>query len=397
MSSTLEPVGLGGNDLWGDDWDQVRDLWDLAPTVVHVNHGSFGAVPRPVIVEQRSWQDRMEENPMRFFARDLEIALEDARLDVSRFLGADEHGLAFIPNTTTGVSTALASVPLSPGDQVLVTDHAYGAVIIAARRWCDRAGAELVTAEVPLDADDEQATAAVLDRVGDRTRLALLDHVTSATARRMPLDLLLPALRDRDVVTIVDAAHAPAMLPLQLSTLGADFWAGNLHKWACAPRGTAALYVDPRRREDVRPFVASWDEERGFPWAFSRTGTADVTPWLAAPRALRLLNGLGWERLRRHNVALSVEGQHIIAQALDLDVDTLPRDPAVSMQLVPLPAGLAASTEDALSLQARIAETIAVEVAVTTWRGRGFVRLSAHAYNSPGDYERLADALPALL
>jgi isopenicillin-N epimerase len=334
---------------------------------------------------------------MRFFARDLDVAVEDARLDVARFLGADEEGVAFIPNATTGVSTALAAVPLSAGDEVLLTDHTYGAVVIAAERWCRRAGAELVTAEVPLGAGDAEAAAAVLDRVGDRTRLAVLDQVTSPTARRLPLELLLPELRSRGVVTVVDAAHAPGMLPLDLATLGADFWAGNLHKWACAPRGTAALYVDPSWRASVSPLVASWDEERGFPWAFSRTGTADPTPWLAAPRALRLLNGLGWERLRRHNVELAVEGQGIVAEALGLDVALLPGDPSVSMQLVPLPAGVAESTRDALSLQARIAETIAVEVAVTTWRGRGFVRVSAHAYNCRGDYERLADALPALL
>ena len=397
MSGPLESVLVGDNPLWGEDWREVRDSWPLSPTVVHANHGSYGAVPHPVLDEQRSWRDRMEENPVRFFAREMPTALEDARRDVARFLGADEDGVAFVPNATTGVSTVLARASLKRGDQVLVTDHGYGAVTSAARRFCERAGAELVVAEVALTASDEEAAAAVLAAVGKRTTLAVLDHVTSPTARRLPLHLLLPALRARGVTTLIDGAHAPGMLEVNLRELGADFWTGNLHKWACAPRGTAVLWAAPNLRAGVRPLVVSWADDRGFPWAFNDSGTYDVTGWLATPRALRFLHGLGWERLRRHNVELAREGQRMVAAALNVDTDALPVDPAVSMQLVPLPAGVASSQQEAMELQAHIAESVAVETAITTWRGQGFVRICAHAYNAPADYGRLAEALPSLL
>ena len=187
------------------------------------------------------------------------------------------------------------------------------------------------------------------------------------------------------------------MLAVELDRLGADFWAGNLHKWCCAPRGTAVLHVAPEHRARMRPLVASWAEPSGFPQSFNDVGTEDLTAWLAAPRALRLLDQLGFDRLRRHNVELAVHGQRVLAEGLGLEIGSLPRDPAVSMQLVPLPAGVASSPAEAAALQAQIGEQIAVEVAVTSWAGRGFVRLSAQVYNSPADFARLAADLPALL
>ncbi len=385
------------NEFWGPDWPEVRALWPLEPTVAHINHGSFGAVPTLVLEEQQSWRDRMESNPVRFFTRELREALEHAREEVAHFLGTESESLAFVRNATSGVSTVLAGFPLSPGDQVLITNHAYGAVRYAAQRWCAAAGGELVAVEVPLDAAADSVVETIMGAVTHRTRIALLDQITSPTARRMPLVRLVPALQDRGVAVLVDGAHAPGMLAVELDRLGADFWTGNLHKWACAPRGSAVLHVAPQWRPRVRTLVASWGEPAGFPEAFNDTGTEDLTSWLAAPRALRLLDGLGFDRLRRHNVELAVAGQLEVAGALGLATADLPRDSAVSMQLVPLPAGLASTISDAAALQARIGTTVAVEVAVTTWSGQGFIRVSAHAYNCPSDYRRLAEALPALL
>lgn len=385
------------NDLWGEDWPEIRALWPLEPTVAHLNHGSFGAVPTPVLQEQQSWRDRMESNPVRFFARELAPALDQARAEVARFLGTSADGIAFVGNATTGVSTVLSCFPLERDDDLLLTDHAYGAVRIAAGRWAAQTGARVVTVTVPLGADDAAATEAVMAAVTPRTRLALLDQVTSPTARRLPLVSLVPALQERGVAVLVDGAHAPGMLAVELDRLGADFWTGNLHKWACAPRGTAVLHASERWRPLLRPLVASWGEEAGFPLSFSYVGTEDLTAWLAAPRALRVLDRLGFERLRRHNAELAVRGQVEVATALGLDPADLPRDPAVSMQLVPLPSGTASTREDADALQARIGEEAAVEVAVTTHAGQGFVRVSAHAYNAPADYRRLAAELPSLL
>ncbi len=396
-----EPSTLGAgprtNPLWGEDWPEIRAMWPLEPTVAHLNHGSYGAVPTPVLEEQQSWRQRMESNPVRFFNRELPTALAGARDELAAFLGADPSGLVFVHNATTAASTVLASFPLAAGDVVLRTDHTYGAVRIAADRFAARAGARVEVAHVPLAATDDEATEAVLSAVGERTRLAVIDQVTSPTARRLPLVDLVPALQARGVAVLVDGAHAPGMLAVEVDRLGADFWAGNLHKWCFTPRGTAVLHAAPQWREHLLPLVASWREPAGFPDAFTDVGTDDLTAWLSAPRALRVMERLGFDRLRRHNAELAVAGQLEVAAALDLAPEDLPRDAAVSMQLVPLPAGLATDTESAAELQDRIGEQAAVEVAVTTWEGHGFLRLSAQAYNSPDDYRRLAADLPSLL
>lgn len=391
------PVHDQSNELWGDDWPQVRELWPLEPTVSHLNHGSYGAVSTPVLDEQQSWRDRMESNPVRFMVRELPDALEQARAEVASFLGTDGGSVAFVRNVTTAVSTVLACLPLETDDEVLLTDHGYGAVRIAADRFAADAGARVVTAPVPLQASDDEVTDAILTAVTPRTRLAIIDQVTSPTARRMPLVSVVPALKERGVAVLVDGAHAAGMLAVELDRLGADYWAGNLHKWCCAARGTAVLHVAPERRAAVRPLVANWGEPSGFPGAFNAVGSDDLTAWLSAPRALRLLDQLGLDRLRRHNVELAVAGQRAVAQALSVEPADLPRDPAISMQLVPLPAGIARDAGGAAELQARIGEQIGVEVAITSWNGQGFIRLSAHAYNAPMDYERLAADLPALL
>ncbi len=386
------------NPLWGEDWPDVRALWPLEPSVDHLNHGSYGAVPTPVLDEQQSWRQRMEENPVRFFGRELPDALEEARLEVARFLGAEENALVLVPNATTAMSTVLSALRLQPADDLLVTDHAYGAVGYAAERFASRAGARLVSATLPLDGSDDETERAVLAALTDRTRLAIIEEITSPTARRLPVARLVAGLRGRGVRVLVDGAHAPGMLPVDLAALGADYWTGNLHKWCCAPRGTGVLVVAGDRRADLDPLVASWGQPRGFPESFATPGTDDYTAWLAAPRALRLMSSLGWDRVRAHNLALVDAAQQRLAAALGLGSADLPLNSAeVSMRLVPLPAGLAASYDTAAQLQASISERIGVEVAVTTWRGRGFVRISAQVYNAPGDYDRLCAALPALL
>jgi isopenicillin-N epimerase len=399
---SADPLGTtaasaASNELWGEDWPDVRAMWPLESTIAHLNHGAYGAVPRSVLEEQQSWRDRMEINPTRFFTRELPAALDEAGAEVGHFLGADPKSIVFVDNVTSAVSTVLSCFPLAPGDELLVTDHAYGAVAIAAHRWASASGAVVVTAHIPLMASDDEVLEAILTAVTPRTRLAVIDHVTSPTARRMPVASLVPALQERGAAVFVDGAHAPAMIKVELDRLEADFYAANLHKWGCAPRGTAVLQVAPRWRARLRPLVGSWRDADGFPQAFSDSGTRDVTAWLAAPRALRVLDHLGFERLRRHNVELAMLGQRTVAACLDLAVETLPRDGAVSMQLIPLPQGVAGSDAKAAIFQAELNETAAVEVAVTSWLGQGFIRVSAQAYNAPDDYARLAAALPGAL
>lgn len=389
---------LGSNELWGEDWHEVRSAWPLEPTIAHLNHGAYGAVPRPVLEEQQSWRDRMETNPTRFFSRELPAALDEARAEVAHFFGSDPNGIAFVDNATSGVSTVLSCFALSPGDEVLVTDHAYESVAVAAHRWAALSGARVVTAEVPLRADDEAVIDAVVQAVTSETRVAVVEHVTSPTARSFPLPAVIAALHERDVAVVADGAHALAMFDVHLDRLSADFYVGNLHKWGCAPRGTGLVYAAPRWRERLRPLGASVLEPRGFPHAFDDTGTRDLTAWLSAGRALRTLTHLDLERLRRHNVELALAGQLAVASSIGIDdADSLPRDTSVSMQLIPLPPGVGASPERAAAVQEQLSEQAGVEVAVTTWRGQAFIRVSAQAYNSPADYDRLAGALPTVL
>ncbi|HSF26821.1 MAG TPA: aminotransferase class V-fold PLP-dependent enzyme [Actinomycetes bacterium] len=406
MRSTTETVdssaGSRTNPAWGSDWAQVAALWRLDPAMTHLNHGSFGAVPTPVLEEQHRWRDRMETNPQRFFTRGVTESLVAARGEIAQFFGLGADELALVRNATTGVNTVFACAGLQPGDEVLLTEHGYGAVRIAADRACARAGARVVLAAVPLAVTDDEIVDRVLAAVTPRTRLAVIDQVTSATARAMPLDRLVPALQERGVAVCVDAAHAPGMLDVDLARLAPDYWTGNLHKWAWAPRGTAVLYAAPTRRTGLRPLVASWNDDLGFPGAFDRTGTDDLTAWLAAPAALRLMKELGLDRVREHNRRLVQQGRATLATAVSEQVPeaaVLPTSDGstLSMALVALPPGVAVDLAGAEAWKRRIAEHAGVEVAVTTFRGQGLLRLSAQVYNCPADYEVLARRLPTLL
>ncbi len=353
-------------------------------------------MPRVVVEEQRRWQERADANPVRFHRRELPAAVAAARAQVASFCGADPDGFAFVANATTGVSTVLAAVTLQRGDEVLLTDHGYGAVRLAVERACHRSGARLVTVAVPLTAGDATVRAAVLGGLSGRTRLAVVDHITSPTARLFPVADLVADLRRAGVPVLVDGAHVPGMLPLDLTALAPDYWVGNFHKWCCSPRGSAGLYVADRWRERIAPLVASWGAALGFPLSFDTGGTTDVSAWLATPAALNLLDDLGWDRLRQHNRDLAAYGQRVLAAALDLDLADLPQDP-VSMRVLPLPGDEGNSPEAADELQATIAGRLGVETALVAWQGRGVLRVSAHVYNAPEEYDRLAEGLPALL
>lgn len=385
------------NELWGDDWPEVRGQWTLDPTVTFLNHGSFGACPRPVLDRQAALRNELERQPVDFLWRRFPEQVAAARSKVATFLGADEAGFAFVPNVTAGVSTVLRSMRLRPFDEVLITDHAYPAVLIATQRACEKAGARIAIAPVPLPLPAAvNIVALVRGAMGPRTRLVVIDHVTSSTAAILPVREIVGACREADVPVLVDAAHAVGMLAVDVGALGADFWVGNLHKWTCAPKGAAALVVSPERRGDVHPLVTSHGADQGFREEFDWTGTHDPTAYLAAPAAIAFFDALGWERVRRHNHALASFGRATLAEALG----TAPpvRDEAFgSMSLVALPEGAVTTYEGTLDLQDRLWRNERIEVPVTWWNERAFVRLSAQAYNAPADYMRLAEALPPYL
>jgi isopenicillin-N epimerase len=387
---------MGANPMWGDDWDEVRELWLLDPEVAHCNHGSFGAIPAPVLAAQDKIRRQMAINPMRWFARELPDLVAAARTEVAAFLGADADDLAFVSNVSAGVSAVTQSLQLSPGDEVLSSDHAYGAVTYALDRLCARTGARRVVTSIPYQSSDDEVVAAFAERCTERTRFVVVDQVTSATARRFPVEEVARLAHRAGARVLVDGAHAPGMLALNVPRLGADFWVGNLHKWACTPAGSGALWVDPQWRQEIGSLVVSWSEPDGYPSSFDTVGTSDLSAWLAAPESLRLLGSLGWDRIRAHNEALVGWAQSRVAEMLGLPSSDLRHDPGLSMALLFLPPGTADSLEQAYKLRDQMAE-LGVEMAMGCWYGRGTVRLSAQVYNQPADYERLAAGLRDLM
>ncbi|MEU7948369.1 aminotransferase class V-fold PLP-dependent enzyme [Micromonospora taraxaci] len=378
----------------------ARLLFSLDPAVSHLNHGSFGAVPVGVQRAQQRLRDEMEANPLRFFTQGLVDRIAHTRRHLAGFLGADPDGSALVGNTTTGVAVVLQSMGLQPGDEILSTDHGYGAVSLAIQRECRRTGAVSRVLPIPLAATDEQVVQIVRDglRPG-RTRLLVVDQLTSATAKLFPTAAIVGVAREHGVPVLVDAAHAPGMLPTTVASIGADFWVGNLHKWAYAPRGTALLAVAPQWRDRIEPLVVSWEQESGFPARIEWQATLDYTPWLAAPAGLFTMRSLGVDRVRAHNAALAAYGQRVVGDALGVPPADLPDPggPGVSLRLIPLPAGTGTTIDAARALQARIGERLAAEVAVMSWNGRGWLRLTGQVYNTADEYERLATRLPALL
>ncbi|MET8120770.1 aminotransferase class V-fold PLP-dependent enzyme [Micromonospora sp. NPDC005189] len=378
----------------------ARLLFSLDPAVSHLNHGSFGAVPIGVQRAQQRLRDEMEANPLRFFTQGLVDRIAHTRQHLAGFLGADPDGSALVGNTTTGVAVVLQSLGLRPGDEVLSTDHGYGAVSLAIQRECRRTEAVGRVLPIPLDATHEQIVQTI--RAGlrpGRTRLLVVDQLTSATAKLFPTAAIVGVAREHGVPVLVDAAHAPGMLPTPVASIGADFWVGNLHKWAYAPRGTALLAVAPQWRDQIEPLVVSWEQDSGFPARIEWQATLDYTPWLAAPAGLFTLRSLGLDRVRAHNSALAAYGQRVVGDALGVPPAQLPDPggPGVSLRLIPLPAGTAPTIDAARALQTRIGERLAAEVAVMSWSGQGWLRLTGQVYNTADEYERLAVRLPALL
>jgi isopenicillin-N epimerase len=377
----------------------ARLLFSLDPATAHLNHGSFGAVPINVQRLQQRLRDEMESNPLRFFAAGLKERIAHTRRHLATFLGADPEGSALVGNTSAGLSIVLRTVKLGPGDEVVTTDHGYGSIDLAIAHECARTGATARKVVVPLGASADEAVAAV--RAGlrpGRTKLFIVDEVTSATARRPPVERIVATAREAGITVAVDGAHAPGMLPVDVGRTGADFWIGNFHKWAFAPRGTALLSVAPAWRDRVEPLVVSWEQPSGFPDRVEWQATLDYTPWLAAPAGLFTLRTLGIDAVRVHNTALIAYGQAVVSDAIDVPPADRPAPGAgVPMALVPLPAGVGTDWVAAGALRQRIADELATEVSATSYDGRGWLRLAAQVYNRAEEYERLAERLPRFL
>jgi len=385
--------------------DDLRAHWTLDPAVVFLNHGSFGACPRPVLAEQDRLRAQIEREPVQFFLRELGPLLDAARADVAAFVGARPDDLVFVRNATAGVNAVLGSLRLEPGDELLTTDHVYNACHNALRHVAARAGARVVVARVPFPiSGPDEVLAAVLAGVTARTRLALIDHITSPTGLVFPLARIVAALAERGVDTLVDGAHAPGMVPLDLDALGAAYYTGNFHKWVCAPKGAAMLHVRRDRQAALYPTVIShgYGSTRARPglWEqFDWTGTDDPSPWLCVPVAIRWLAQLlpgGWPELQARNRGLLLAGRDIVAAALGVQAPA-PDEMLGNLAALPLPDGHEPPSSPLYAdpLQSALFDRHRIEVPVPPWPAppRRLIRISAQVYNRVADYEALATAL----
>jgi isopenicillin-N epimerase len=377
--------------------------WPLDPAVTYLNHGTVGVTPRRVLAAQQAIRDEMSRQPSSFLLREASSLVgmptgrpsrvRTAAAAVASFVGARGDDLAFVDNATTGVNAVMRSLALTAGDEIIVTDHNYGATARVAAFTAREKQAHVRTVRVPYPAFTPHALVdAVAAAVTPRTRIAVLDHITSESALVFPLAELAAVCRAGGVQILVDGAHAPGVLPLDIPSLGVDWYAANLHKWACSPHSCGFLWAHPSRQADLHPPVISWGLDLGFTAEFDWVGTRDPSPWLAAPEGLAFLRDLGWDAVRRHNHDLVWRAARSLTErwGTTLEID----ETSVGfMATVPLPGALGRVPEDAARLRDALLFEDGIEIQVHAGHDRLWARISVQVYNDWDDIEKLGEAI----
>jgi isopenicillin-N epimerase len=384
-------MSLHENSPWANSWRLREDT-------TYLNHGSFGPPPEPVREARLQWQELLDRQPMDFFVRRLEPAWHESRRRLAEFVGTAAESLIFVPNATAGMNVAAASFPLAVGDEVLLTDHEYGAVRRICDRACRRAGASLVTAKLPKPIQScDEVVASIFTAATARTRVLVVSHITSPTAITLPVMEIAAEARRRGIAVCIDGPHALAQLDLRLDELDCDYYAASCHKWLSAPFGSGFLYVHPRRQPQVQAVNLSWGlpppREPSAWWEeFYWSGTFDPSPYLAIPAAIDFLEQVGLESFRSSTHDLARYARERLVELTGLAPLT-PDNPRWygSMAHVPLPAG------DHQSLQKALWEQHGIEVPIISWGGARFIRVSCHLYNNTRQIDHLAMALSQLL
>lgn len=382
----------------------MHDHWTLDPEVRYLNHGSFGATPRAVLEVQRALQRELEQEPVLFLApeRELEPKIDAVRARLAAFLKCRFEDLAFVRNATDGVGAVLRSFPFEAEDEIVVTSHGYNACTNAAKFVVGEDRVRVADVPFPI-LGPEQVVRAIDEACTSKTRLILVDHVTSPTGIILPVEEIVRTAHARGIRVLVDAAHAPGMLAVDLESVGADYTTGNLHKWVCGPKVSGFLHVREEHQSEVRPSVISHAANRVRPGRsrflaeFDWTGTHDPTPLLAVPAALDFLGGLypgGMDELQKRNRDLVLAARGLVAGSIGMEAPA-PDEMIGSLATLPLPDGPPPEPGGIDPLQRVLFEEYGIEVMMPHWPvpGRRWIRLSAQAYNRIEDYEVLARAL----
>lgn len=380
----------------------LRDLFLLDPDVCFLNHGSFGAAPRPVMIAYQEWQNRLERQPVQFIINELPQHLHAAREALGRFLHAPTNDLVYVPNATFGVNIVARSLALQPGDEILASDHEYGACDNVWALVCHKTGAVYKHQPIPLPVTTPQDVVEQFwQGVTPRTKVIFLSHITSPTALTLPIAAICARAREAGILTLIDGAHAPGQIPLDMQAIGADFYTGNCHKWMMAPKGAAFLYTRPERQALLEPLVVSWGygDNWGFSFGsryldyFQWWGTKDPAAALTVPAAIDFMAAQGWEQVRKHCHELVQETMAQVCALTGLP-PIYPDDQGFYAQMA---AMLLPVTTDTAVLKQRLYDDYQVEIPVSSWQQYKLIRISVQGYNTPADMDRLLAALSALL
>ena len=379
----------------------LKDHFLLDPSVIFLNHGSYGATPKPVFEAYQNWQRRLERQPVLFLGRELPALMRESRMALGHYLNADPDDLVYIPNATHGVNIVARSLDLKPGEEILTSDHEYGACDYAWEFNCEKTGARYIHQSIPLPVQTEEEIVEQLwQGVSPRTKVIYLSHITSSTALRFPVEEICRRARERGILAVLDTAHAPGQIPVDLQALGVDIAFGNCHKWMMAPKGAAFLYARREVQERIQPLVVSWgshptpDIATGsrFLDILQWTGTKDPTAALAVPDAIQFMEAHDWETVR-------TDCHQLLRTAIEriCDLTRLPplypldSDFYRQMGIAPLPPS------DLTMLKSRLYDEYRIEVPLTEWQDRQFIRISIQGYNTPEDVDKLLNALHELL
>ena len=378
--------------------------WPLDPSITYLNHSTVGVTPIRVLEAQRRIQDEIERQPSRFLLRELSglsvgprdhqrSRIRAAAREVAAFVGARGEDVALVDNTTTGANAVFLSTDLAEGDEVVVTDLGYGGVVRAASYHARRRGARLRVAEIPYPEVTPEAVLEAVDAaIGPRCRLVVVDHVASLTSLVLPVTAIAERCRRKGVPLLVDGAHAPGAVALDIPALGADYYAANLHKWAFAPRPSGFLWAAPARQAGLHPPVISWGLDEGYLVEFDWMSTRDPSALLAAPEGIRFLRDLGVDAVRDYNHTLALDAARHLASVWDVEY-RIPTSMTATMVTIPLPRSLGSTPDDAIAIRDRLLYEEKIEVQIHEQRGRLWARIAAQIYNEMADVERLADAV----